>query len=89
MIGALGREGLVDEAVLLSMLRAELQSLHDAEGGQSELVAKMLAPTLLTKGNLRTRFAQMDELVGPLETQSVYLALDNPLAARTRELAYA
>lgn len=89
MIGALGREGLVDEAVLLAMLRAELKSLHDAEGGQSELVAKMLAPTLLTKGNLRTRFAQMDELVGPLETQSVYLALDNPLAERTRELAYA
>lgn len=78
-----------DVVSLLGMLREELQTLHQAEGGQSALVEKMLASSLLTKGNLRTRFAQMDELVGPLETQSVYLSLDNPLAERPRELAYA
>ncbi|MCD2179536.1 IucA/IucC family protein [Rhizobium sp. C1] len=87
MVGALGREGLADEAVLLDLLRQELKALHLAEGGMSGLIAKMLAPRLLTKGNLRTRFAQMDELVGPLETQSVYLAIDNPLAVRVPEPA--
>lgn len=87
MIGALGREGLADEAALLDLTRQELKALQSAEGGTSELVAKMLAPRLLTKGNLRTRFAQMDELVGPLETQSVYLAIDNPLAVRVPETA--
>ncbi len=86
MIGAIGREGLVDEAVLIDLLRHELNALQAAEGGKSGLIAKMLAPRLLTKGNLRTRFAQMDELVGPLETQSVYLAMENPLAIRVPEL---
>ncbi|THK36172.1 IucA/IucC family siderophore biosynthesis protein [Ensifer sp. MPMI2T] len=87
MVGALGREGLVDETVLLSMLRSELLRLEALEGANSRLVRKMLAPTLQCKANLRTRLARMDELVGPLETQSVYLELKNPLLETEKALA--
>lgn len=87
MIGALGREGLVDETVLLSMLRSELLRLEALEGANSRLVRKMLAPTLQCKANLKTRLARMDELVGPLETQSVYLEIANPLLEIEKALA--
>ena len=88
MIGALGREGLIEEQRLIAMLREALLQLDTKEGGQSRLVSKMLAPVLQCKANLRTRLAQMDELVGPLETQSVYLEIDNPLFQNARVQAH-
>jgi siderophore synthetase component len=65
--------------VLIAMLRDELLQLEALEGANSGLVKKMLAPTLHCKANLKTRLARMDELVGPLETQSVYLEIANPM----------
>ncbi|MGQ8631682.1 IucA/IucC family protein [Agrobacterium sp. DKPNP3] len=88
MVGALGREGLIEEEALISQLRAALVKLNAEEGGQSRLVEKMLAPVLQCKANLKTRLAQMDELVGPLETQSVYLQIDNPLFQHARAQAH-
>jgi siderophore synthetase component len=88
MVGALGREGLIEEEALISQLRAALIKLNAEEGGQSRLVEKMLAPVLQCKANLKTRLAQMDELVGPLETQSVYLQIDNPLFQHARAQAH-
>ncbi|WP_320197012.1 IucA/IucC family protein (plasmid) [Agrobacterium rosae] len=88
MIGALGREGLINEQRLIGMLREALLQLDAQEGGRSRLVSKMLAPALRCKANLRTRLAQMDELVGPLETQSVYLEIDNPLFQSARVQAH-
>jgi spermidine-citrate ligase len=87
MVGALGREGLVSETVLLAMLRSELLRLEALEGANSRVVRKMLAPTLRCKANLKTRLARMDELVGPLETQSVYLEIENPLLESEKALA--
>ncbi len=88
MIGALGREGLIDEQRLIDMLRDTLVDLDRREGSQSRLVSKMLAPILQCKANLKTRLAQMDELVGPLETQSVYLEIDNPLFQNVQAQAH-
>ncbi|WP_306409602.1 IucA/IucC family protein [Ectorhizobium quercum] len=88
MIGALGREGLVEEETLISLLRETLLELDAKEGGQSNVIGKMLSPVLQCKANLKTRLAQMDELVGPLETQSVYLEIDNPLFRRARAQAH-
>ncbi len=88
MIGALGREGLIDEQRLIDMLRDTLVDLDRREGSQSSLVSKMLAPILQCKANLKTRLAQMDELVGPLETQSVYLEIDNPLFQNVQAQAH-
>jgi siderophore synthetase component len=38
------------------------------------------SPRLRVKANLRTRLDDLDELVGPLATQSVYVEVPNPLA---------
>lgn len=89
MIGAIGREHLIAEEKLLDMLREELLRLEALEGANSHLVRKMLAPVLQCKANLRTRLAKMDELVGPLETQSVYLEIGNPLYQSEKVLANA
>jgi siderophore synthetase component len=40
------------------------------------------AQTLRCKANLRTRAQGLDELVGDLATQSVYVDIRNPFAAR-------
>lgn len=69
------------------MLRSELLRLEALEGANSPIVRKMLAPTLQCKANLKTRLARMDELVGPLETQSVYLEITNPLFEPEKVLA--
>ncbi len=80
VVGALGAAGLADERDLLADLAAELRS---APG--SPLVRTLLgASRLRCKANLRTRLAGMDELVGPLATQSVYVEIDNPLLATGR-----
>ena len=58
------------------MLAARLRSFSDLAP-----VAELLdAKTLRCKANLRTRLGGMDELVGPLETQSVYVDIANPFA---------
>ena len=77
MVGALGAAGLADERDLLGDLAGHLRSgLAD-----SPLARTLLeAPTLRCKANLRTRLDGLDELVGPLETQSVYVDLANPVA---------
>ncbi|KPF42509.1 IucA/IucC family siderophore biosynthesis protein [Rhizobium sp. AAP43] len=89
MVGAIGREGLISEERLLAALRDELLSLERKIGGQSRFVRKALHPILSCKANLRTRLARMDELVGPVETQSVYLDIVNPITLADVERAHA
>jgi siderophore synthetase component len=76
VVGALGVAGLAGERDLLADLAGHLRSAPD-----SPLVHTLLgARRLRCKANLRTRLAGMDELVGPLATQSVYVEIDNPLS---------
>jgi len=80
LIGAFGSQQLADERVLLAAFRRFLQSAA-REKPFSPLSALLLdSPTLRCKANLLTRLHGMDELVGPVDTQSVYVTLDNPLA---------
>ncbi|WP_019359946.1 IucA/IucC family protein [Streptomyces sp. AA1529] len=80
LIGAFGAQQLADETVLLAALRRFLQDAARQEP-VSPLPALLLdSPTLRCKANLLTRLHGMDELVGPVDTQSVYVTLDNPLA---------
>ncbi len=80
LIGALGSQRLADERVLLAALRGFLASPAVRATG-STLPAHLLeSPTLRCKANLLTRLHGMDELVGPVETQSVYVSIDNPVA---------
>lgn len=82
LIGAFGSQGLADERLLLAAFRRFLERAARGGGGEpvSRLPALLLeSPTLRCKANLLTRLHGMDELVGPVDTQSVYVALDNPL----------
>lgn len=77
LIGAFGAQHLADERVLLAALRSFLTS---ATGLGSPLPHRLLeAATLRSKANLLTRLHGLDELVGPVDTQSVYVTVTNPL----------
>ncbi|MFF9148936.1 IucA/IucC family protein [Streptomyces sp. NPDC014861] len=77
LIGAFGAQHLADERVLLAAFRSFLSS---ATGLGSPLPHRLLeAATLRSKANLLTRLHGLDELVGPVDTQSVYVTITNPL----------
>ena len=76
-----GRDGVADERDLLADLAAHLAAWARAHPPVPPLVATLLgSPRLRVKANLRTRLDDMDELVGPLASQSVYVEVANPLA---------
>ncbi|MFF2009900.1 IucA/IucC family protein [Streptomyces sp. NPDC058195] len=79
LIGAFGAQRLADERVLLAAFRRFLASAADLG---SPLPAHLLEkPQLRCKANLLTRMHGLDELVGPVDTQSVYITMANPLHA--------
>ncbi|MFD9374740.1 IucA/IucC family protein [Streptomyces sp. NPDC059999] len=76
LIGAFGSQHLADERVLLAAFRRFLGK----NAGLGPLPAQLLdSPTLRCKANLLTRLGGLDELVGPVDTQSVYVTITNPL----------
>ncbi len=76
LIGAFGSQRLADERVLLAAFRRFLGKAS----GLGPLPARLLdSPTLRCKANLLTRLGGLDELVGPVDSQSVYVTLTNPL----------
>ncbi|WP_059012588.1 IucA/IucC family protein [Streptomyces specialis] len=82
LIGAFGSQGLADEEVLLAAFRGFLagEARGAGDGPVSPLVAHLLgARTLRCKANLLTRLRGLDELVGPVDGQSVYVTVANPL----------
>lgn len=77
LIGAFGSQRLADERVLIAAVR---QFLTRAATLGSPLPGQLLeAATLRCKANLLTRLHGLDELVGPVDTQSVYVTITNPL----------
>ncbi|MET9293535.1 IucA/IucC family protein [Streptomyces sp. NPDC003077] len=81
LIGAFGAQRLAREETLLAALR---RFLAQAAAGpcehRSPLPGRLLsARTLRCKANLLTRLQGLDELVGPVDTQSVYVTIPNPL----------
>ncbi|MFJ9559534.1 IucA/IucC family protein [Streptomyces fuscichromogenes] len=81
LIGAFGSQRLADERLLLAAFR---RFLTDAASGparlRTPLPARLLdSPVLRCKANLLTRLHGLDELVGPVDTQSVYVTIANPL----------
>ncbi|WP_434589812.1 IucA/IucC family protein [Streptomyces sp. A5-4] len=81
LVGALGSEGLADEWALLRRADAALGKLAAEHGDRLRLAGVLrTSPTLSCKANLLTRVRGMDELTGPLEAQSVYVDIVNPLA---------
>ncbi|GGY93617.1 iron transporter [Streptomyces nitrosporeus] len=77
LIGAFGAQGLADEQELLTAFRGFLEETAD-QG--SSLPGYLLGTRALRcKANLLTRLHGLDELVGPVDTQSVYVTITNPL----------
>ncbi|MEV7084325.1 IucA/IucC family protein [Streptomyces sp. NPDC093085] len=77
LIGAFGAQGLADERVLLAALRSFLTGARDLGSALPALLLE--SPTLRCKANMLTRLHGLDELVGPVDTQSVYVTVTNPL----------
>ena len=81
IVGALGCAGLVEERDLLAVAREQLSVLR----GHRPTELLLTASTLRCKANLLTRAAGLDELVGELATQSVYVEIPNPCSAESRQ----
>jgi siderophore synthetase component len=81
LIGAFGSQGLADERLLLAAFRRFLGGAASGPARMlSTLPARLLdSPVLRCKANLLTRLHGLDELVGPVDTQSVYVTVTNPL----------
>ncbi|GAA1012447.1 iron transporter [Streptomyces sp. F-3] len=81
LIGAFGSGRLADERLLLAAFRRFLGSAATGPARtRSTLPARLLdSPVLRCKANLLTRLHGLDELVGPVDTQSVYVTIANPL----------
>jgi siderophore synthetase component len=80
LINGFGAAGLIEESELMKILRIRLLHHDNLTGGKSVLLRSLLdSEQLPCKANLLTRFHDMDELVGSLETQSVYTNIPNPL----------
>ncbi|SFL79611.1 IucA/IucC family protein [Streptomyces pini] len=85
LVGAFGSFGLAREERLLRVLRGALERLRAAEPGAKGLLETLLdAPSLRCKANFLTCVDGLDELVGDVHTQSVYIDLPNPLAEAQR-----
>ncbi|WP_443045178.1 IucA/IucC family protein [Streptomyces sp. NBC_00145] len=81
VIGAFGSQQLADERLLLAAFRG---FLSDVASGPDKLRTPLPgylldSPALRCKANLLTRLHGLDELVGPVDTQSVYVTIANPL----------
>nr|WP_308309654.1 IucA/IucC family protein [Streptomyces sp. CHD11] len=83
LIGALGSERLADEGLLLAAFRRFLTGVSAGPAQSHGTLPALLldSPTLRCKANLLTRVRGLDELVGPVDTQSVYVTIANPLHA--------
>lgn len=80
VVGALGADGVADEAVLLRAVRERLRPAAAAHpGGVADRLSS--APTLACKWNLMTTVDGRDELDGPVDAQSVYGEIPNPIAS--------
>lgn len=84
VVGCLASEGIADDASLLAVVRERLTfalPLLKAAGPDGDRLARrwLEAETLPCKANMLTRLRGIDEVVAPLDAQSVYLDIPNPL----------
>ncbi|MFD3479972.1 IucA/IucC family protein [Streptomyces sp. NPDC058695] len=81
LIGAFGSQQLADERLLLAAFRGFLSDVASGPDKLDTPLPRYLldSPALRCKANLLTRLHGLDELVGPVDTQSVYVTIANPL----------
>ncbi len=83
LIGAFGSQHLADERLLLAAFRRFLRRFASGPAPLGSPLPTYLldSPVLRCKANLLTRLHGLDELAGPVDTQSVYVSIANPLHA--------
>lgn len=81
VVGALGCAGIAPERDLLGLAADLLAPLR----GHQPVDLLLGAKSLRCKANLLTRAADLDELIGDLATQSVYVEIANPIAGLARD----
>jgi siderophore synthetase component len=89
VVGSLAVDGLADEDALLEVVRDRLSEalpvLKTAGPDGDRLAQRWLsAAQLPCKANMMTRLRGIDEVVAPLDAQSVYLDVPNPLRLGAR-----
>ncbi|UOQ43931.1 IucA/IucC family siderophore biosynthesis protein [Halobacillus salinarum] len=84
LINGFGSNGLIAESKLLEALRSRLERHRELQKSPELLKSLLEMDKLPCKANLLTRFYDMDELVGPLESQSVYASVSNPLVKKVK-----
>jgi siderophore synthetase component len=89
VVGSLAMDGLADEDALLEVVRDRLSealpALKTAGRDGDRLAQRWLsAAQLPCKANMMTRLRGIDEVVAPLDAQSVYLDVPNPLRLGAR-----
>lgn len=86
LINGFGTAGLIDESLLLRELRERLSGWLPNNREPSRLLETLLEEEELPcKANLLTRLHDMDELVGPMASQSVYVRVTNPIRKGVKE----
>ena len=85
LINALGATEFITEKTLLAQLQRTLQALLVQHPHSTLLHTLLHADTLPYKGNLLTRLHELDELLAPLEFQSVYVTINNPLKVGSQQ----
>jgi len=83
VIARMGHDGAIGEAVLLDDLAHRLEVMARRMTGAGRAFARSVldGPTLCTKGNLRVRLQNLDELAMG-EEAGLYIDMPNPLNAR-------
>ncbi len=79
LITAIARTQLISESTLLATFRDCLVTLEKQYPHRSLFDLLLRSPTLPFKGNLLTRLHALDELTAPVETQSIYVDIPNPI----------
>lgn len=79
LISAIARTQHVSEDVLLATFKETLMNLERQYPKRSLFDVLLRHPTLPFKGNLLTRMHALDELTAPVESQSIYVDIPNPL----------
>lgn len=79
VINAFGTQQLIDEATLMTSLRTKMDTLAKKTSRYPFTLHQTLTESerLPCKGNLLTQLYDMDELVGDIATQSVYVSIPN------------
>ena len=89
LINAIGTTGYISEDELLAHLQHNLLELLEQYPESTLLQGLLFNESLPYKGNLLTRLHELDELIAPLEHQSVYVQLQNPLFVEQKDVSYA